>query len=320
MKIRIIIPVFNPPPCFFDTLTSLEEEEPSLCRDVIVVDDGSTNGIGDKIASDYPEITVLRGDGNLWWAGGMKTGMQYALEAGADVIVWLNHDCVPDKGTIQALAVAAAEPHTGAVSAWCRTRGYEDSRVNPGFIKFKPIPVSLLSGQKKTRVDGVNGNCVAMNALAVREIGLPDTSRHPHYGDGPYAWRLHRAGFHNFVLPSVSATLSRELERCIDERSHSLVWKAHFLKKIAYYLLSPRSKYHWKNKFHDIRVFRGKLKGLLYYPSAQIMLISRVASGHMVGKFTKNEDLIETIISRYRNSLPEKGLRSALEALSKRNV
>ena len=234
------------------------------------------------------------------------------------MICWLNHDCIPEPGTIAALAEEASKPGMGAVSAWCTTRGFENALVNPGFRNFKPIPLEELLKSEKVTVDGVNGNCVAMNSDAIRSIGLPDQKRHPHYGDGPYTWRLHKAGFTNAVLTRRHASLSRELERCIDERSHSMVWKASLTTKFRYYLFSPRSKFHWKNKFYDLQVFRGELLGLVLYPLVQAKLLLGVTKGHLRGIKAETQRVIEEIVNQYEGQLPEKGLREALNQLSRR--
>jgi glycosyltransferase involved in cell wall biosynthesis len=316
MRLKIIIPIFNPSDDFLQTLSALTADR--LEDSVIVVDDGSTNGISQKIQDRFPGVEVLTGDGNLWWAGGMRMGMARAVEHEADVICWLNHDCIPDPGTIAALAEEAVNRGMGAVSAWCATRGYENAPVNPGFRNFKPIPLEELLTSEKVTVDGVNGNCVAMNADAIRSIGLPDQKRHPHYGDGPYTWRLYKAGLTNLVLTRRHASLSRELERCIDERSHSMVWNASLTAKFRYYLFSPRSKFHWKNKFHDLRTFRGTVPGLLMYPFAQARLLLAVGRGHLTGRKRETGSIIETIVNRYKGQLPEEGLREALTQLSQR--
>ncbi len=316
MKLRIIIPIFNPSDDFLETLSALKAD--GLEESVIVVDDGSTNRISQKIRDRFPGVEVLTGDGNLWWAGGMRMGMARALEHEADVICWLNHDCIPEPGTIAALAEEASKPGMGAVSAWCTTRGFENALVNPGFRNFKPIPLEELLKSEKVTVDGVNGNCVAMNSDAIRSIGLPDQKRHPHYGDGPYTWRLHKAGFTNAVLTRRHASLSRELERCIDERSHSMVWKASLTTKFRYYLFSPRSKFHWKNKFYDLQVFRGELLGLVLYPLVQAKLLLGVTKGHLRGIKAETQRVIEEIVNQYEGQLPEKGLREALNQLSRR--
>lgn len=316
MRLRIIIPIFNPSDDFLYTLSALKSD--NLEENVIVVDDGSTNGISGKIQARFRNMEVLQGDGNLWWAGGMRMGMAHALEQNVDVICWLNHDCVPEPGTIAALAEEASNQGMGAVSAWCTTRGFENELVNPGFRNFKPIPRHELLAAEKVVLDGVNGNCVAMNAAAIRKIGLPDQNKHPHYGDGPYTWRLHKAGFTNAVLTRRHASLSRELERCIDEQSHSMVWRTSLSTKLKYYLLSPRSKFHWKNKFHDLQTFRGTVAGMLSYPLVQAKLLLGVARGHFIGQRIGVSESIETIVTRYKEQFPAEGLRDSLTKLSQR--
>lgn len=316
MRLKIIIPIHNPPDDFLETLSVLKAD--GLDDSVIVVDDGSTNGIAQKINGLFPRVEVLQGDGNLWWAGGMRMGMARALEQDVDVISWLNHDCVPAPGTIVALAEEASKSGMGAVSAWCTTRGFENAPVNPGFRNFKTISSQELLASEKVIVDGVNGNCVAMNAVAIRKIGLPIQNKHPHYGDGPYTWRLHKAGFINAVLTGRHASLSRELERCIDEQSHSMVWKANLITKFRYYFFSPRSKFHWKNKFYDLQVFRGVFLGLLIYPFVQLKLLLKVTRGHQIGIKKETAQVIEAVVNLYKDHLPEQGLREALTKLSQR--
>ena len=34
---------------------------------IVIVDDGSTDGTGDWIRANYPDVIVLEGDGNLWY-------------------------------------------------------------------------------------------------------------------------------------------------------------------------------------------------------------------------------------------------------------
>jgi GT2 family glycosyltransferase len=36
---------------------------------VIVVDDGSSDRTAEEVAENYPKVTILKGDGNLWWTG-----------------------------------------------------------------------------------------------------------------------------------------------------------------------------------------------------------------------------------------------------------
>ncbi|MFP3345185.1 glycosyltransferase, partial [Halomonas sp. SIMBA_159] len=85
-----IIPVHNRKNITLKCLETLKQ-----CGDLdryytIVVDDGSTDGTSEAITNLYPEVTILTGDGNLWWTGAIRKGMEYAYERGAEYFIWLN--------------------------------------------------------------------------------------------------------------------------------------------------------------------------------------------------------------------------------------
>lgn len=316
---RVITPVFNPPPAFIGHLAALERNCPGVLQRFVLVDDASTNGVVEQAKRRFPEIEIIHGNGNLWWCGGMRAGMARALELEVDAVVWLNHDCLPDPETIPALVAEAARPGTGVASAWCYCR--EDRRycVNPGFRSFREIPVTELEAHARVQVDGTNGNCVAISTIAIRKIGLPRADLHPHYGDGPYTFRIGRAGFTNLILPLHRASLEREFERCVDEEDHASICPASFLSKLGYYFFSNRSKFHWRNRFHDLRVFRGRLCGPITYPFAQLKLASKVWRGHRRLSCPLDER-IEHIVGKYQDRFPEQALRDALTRLARSNA
>ena len=40
----------------------------------VIVDDASSDGTADMILNNFPKVSVVNGDGNLFWAGGMRLG------------------------------------------------------------------------------------------------------------------------------------------------------------------------------------------------------------------------------------------------------
>ena len=74
--IYIVIPVFNRLKFTKDCLDSLRKQSYGEFK-VIVVDDGSTDGTYQHLKENYPEVIVLQGDGNLWWAGIHSPGTYY---------------------------------------------------------------------------------------------------------------------------------------------------------------------------------------------------------------------------------------------------
>ena len=71
--------------------------------EVILVDDGSTDGTGTASAALDRRITVVYGDGKLFWNGGMRMAFAEAWKSRPDFYVWLNDDTTLEKHALQHL-------------------------------------------------------------------------------------------------------------------------------------------------------------------------------------------------------------------------
>ena len=107
----LVIPCHNGVEDTLECLASVARMDYSR-MEAIVIDDGSTDGTADLVAASYPSVTVLRGDGSLWWSGVANLGIAEARRRRAAYILLLNNDCIvaPDLAS-RLLRCAGEHPH-----------------------------------------------------------------------------------------------------------------------------------------------------------------------------------------------------------------
>lgn len=199
-NVYIIIPVHNRKATTLTCLHHLESQGILEQFQVVVVDDGSTDGTADAIRSAYPSVTILQGNGQLWWTGAIKKGMEYAYSQGSEYLIWLNDDCIIPTGTLQNL-ISFLETHPHAIIG---AQGYSDHAhthlafggkfLKNGYYELFECPSGEILPCKM-----LSGNLVCIPRSVVDRIGFPKTKL-PHYGgDTLYLIHARKAGFNLFV-------------------------------------------------------------------------------------------------------------------------
>lgn len=206
-SVYIIIPVHNRKNITLNCLDNLSKGGDLKRYHASVIDDGSTDGTTEAIRHLYPEVIVLSGDGNLWWTGAIKKGMEYAINQGAKYLIWLNDDCIPTTETLTLIINFLQINPDIIVGASC----YIPESSVPVESGFKGRNRLKASPGEVVFVDGLSGYCVGISTAIVNKIGLPDADRFPHYfGDVMYVLKATQAKFKVCILGSAKVILPGE--------------------------------------------------------------------------------------------------------------
>lgn len=183
----------------------------------VVTDDGSTDGTPDMLAADFPQITVLHGDGNLYWAGGMRAAFGHALAEGHDFYLWINDDVELYPDCLQVLL----DTHARQLAATGQSGLVVGSMRNPQgqFTYGGMVRKATLWGPQYSKVppehqpracDTMNGNCVLISRAAVAVLGNMDTAYRHGIGDMDYGLRATQAGLPVWVMPGYAGLCTHD--------------------------------------------------------------------------------------------------------------
>jgi GT2 family glycosyltransferase len=83
-------------------------------HEVIVLDNGSTDGTSKYVAEQFPEVRVVRSEQNLFFSGGNNLGVQAAKN---DIVILLNNDMFVHEGFLDPLLKGFGDPEVFAVGS-----------------------------------------------------------------------------------------------------------------------------------------------------------------------------------------------------------
>ena len=112
-NILVLIVTYNAVKWVRKSLKSLERS--SLPADVLVVDNGSTDGTLERIRGEFPATRIIETGENLGFGAANNIGLRIALDEGYQFAYLLNQDAWLEPDTLEKL-VAAHKPEWGILS------------------------------------------------------------------------------------------------------------------------------------------------------------------------------------------------------------
>ncbi len=211
LKLVVVVPVHNRKAITLQCLRSLyDTDHAGLNLHVIVVDDGSTDGTGDAIRRQFPQVEILTGDGNLRYTKGTNLGLHAALRGKADYILTINDDSIFHQRSLVYMVRCAQTYSRSVVGAlllrWdIPEKPYQnDPKWNtwyagwrwPQHVRIQDVPDIAWP------VEFIPGNCILLPRQAVEEVGLMNERAFPYgWGDAEYTPRVRMAGWQLILEP-----------------------------------------------------------------------------------------------------------------------
>ena len=215
MTIYALIPVHNRIELtlqFLDSLDAQTTEEPVK---VFIVDDGSTDNtttVLRKRNGRFP-ITVIPGNGKLWWAGSINRGLKVIQPhlTSADWLYLGNNDTILDPSHLESLLTTARNNPKSAVGSVSFEIWPDGTKhpVSSGFkIDLRKLTITALDGHttEVQEADALAGRGILIPAEAVTHLRFHPHLMPQHFADLAATSKLRKIGFHLLVDPRAQST------------------------------------------------------------------------------------------------------------------
>lgn len=210
-KVSIVILNWNSYEVTRDCLLSLQKLDYSNLE-IVLVDNGSVDSSWERLATEFPEVRLLRNEDNLGFTGGNNAAIRDVLLRGTDYLLLLNNDTIVAETFLRELIqVAEKAPEIGLLNP--KILYYEPSdriwyaggeyRLGWSFAKHVGAGQRENGKYSETReVSFTTGCALLIRAEAFAKVGLLDDSFFFGFEDLDWCVRARKAGYKAFYVPS----------------------------------------------------------------------------------------------------------------------
>jgi GT2 family glycosyltransferase len=225
MKLSIVIICWNDLKVLPACLKSIYEQTRSTEFEVLISDNGSTDGSLDYVRQNYPQARILENRANLGYARGNNAGIRATGDA--EYVLILNPDTIIHEGALDKW-VAWADQNPSAGAFGCNVRNPDGSYQHPA----RPFPtvwrywVSALflrplgrfsnlflsdtysgwNGTTQRPIDWQSGCCVMFRGKLLKELGGFDERFFYHFEEVDLCYRVWQSGHPIMYNPDVVIT------------------------------------------------------------------------------------------------------------------
>ncbi|RME43951.1 MAG: glycosyltransferase family 2 protein [Chloroflexi bacterium] len=274
---------------------------PGLQATVVVVDNASTDGSAEMVASEFPWVTLHASRENLGFARGNNLALRsLGFDSAAhthppDAVLLLNPDTEVQPGALAVMSdFLAGNPHAGGCGA---RLNYGDGSFQhsafrfPGlmqlFLDLFPLhprlletrlngryPRRLYEGREPFAVDFVLGAALMVRAQAIQQVGLLDEGYFMYAEEMDWCHRLHDAGWPLYLVPTARIThYEGRSARQFRSAMTVALWRSRLRYYNKYYprwkRQAARELLHWGMRVKIMRARKHHRRGLLSGPALE---------------------------------------------------
>lgn len=192
-------------------LGSLKKQ--SFPLEIVVVDNGSTDGSQELLKEGYPEVVLIELDENTGFTGGVNIGIEYAMQEKAEYVLLFNNDAEAHRDWAKYLIEAADEHREAGIITGKLMRSdkkHIDSTGDFYTVWGLPFPRGrneLDQGQydRAEYVFGASGGASLYRISALREFGLFDQDYFAYFEDVDISFRAQLRGWRVWYEPRAKA-------------------------------------------------------------------------------------------------------------------
>jgi len=254
--------------------------------EIIIVDNGSTDGSIEAIKKEFPELTVIENGRNLGVAGGRNVGIEYVQQRGTDYLLLLDNDTIVHKDFMTEMVKAGESDNragilTGKIyfysepdKIWCAGCSLSLYRRHISAIGYDEIDKGQYDDIRE--VEHVAGCCLMIKKKVIDEIGILDQNFIEYFTeDTDWCLRARKKGYKIMYVPKAKIWHHVIKKTSVSERywylkGRNLMWlmrkhaRLHHWIVFSFYLVVGSAKVLYREaKAGNLRQVFTMVKGTL---------------------------------------------------------
>jgi len=208
VKTAVVVPNWNGKNSLGNCLDSLIGQ--SVDTEIIVVENGSTDGSLEYVKEKYPQVSLVINKMNLGFAGGVNSGIKKAKANGAEFIALFNNDAVADRYWLENMVNEISKNNSLGIVT-CKLTSSDGKLIDSTGDLYTVWGLPFPRGRDektsdkydlKTEIFAASGGASLYRTSLFDDIGYFDKDFFAYYEDVDISFRAQLAGWKVNYVPS----------------------------------------------------------------------------------------------------------------------